>query len=305
MSTHKVIGFIGLGNIGFPIAERILRAGFELFLWNRTHCKMAPLCAAGAKPTESAMDLASKTDIVFICVNSAAAVEEIIFGAKGLLGVNRRAELIVDLSTISPTTEQSFGQRLKDHRNIALIDSPVSGGSVGAHAGTLTAIVGGDKKQLDAASAVIATFSGQVTHMGPLGAGQATKACNQILNVASIVAVAEAVSLGRQLGIDTDKLPEAIYGGFGDSLVAREYKRSLDAGDASVIRLLIEQIVKFYSDDTRSTPNEILPNLVALVLKDLGITMKIGRSGGSPTPLTASLESIFRGLHRLLPQTDK
>lgn len=310
MSTHKVIGFIGLGNIGFPIAERILQAGFELFLWNRTPGKMDALCAAGAKPAESATDLASKTDMVFICVDSATAVEEIIFGEQGLLGTDRRAQLIVDLSTISPTDEQSFGQRLKDHDTIALLDSPVSGGVVGARAGTLTAMVGGDKKLLDAASAVIATFADQVTHMGSLGAGQATKACNQILNVAAIVAVAEAISLGRQLGIDTNKFPEAIYGGFGDSLVAREYKRSLEAGDASAIRLLIEQLVKFYSGDTRSPPNdllanEMLPNLVALVLKDLDITMAIGRNGGSPMPLTANLENIFRSLQRLLRQTGK
>lgn len=179
MNKEK-IGFVGLGDIGEPMAMRILEAGFPLRVYNRTAAKTQPLTARGAQSAASAAELARECDIVFLCVSDTAAVEQVVFGPGGIAEGGRPGQLVVDLSTIHPVQTQEMAQRLAAGHGIAWVDAPVSGGPAGARAGTLAVMAGGGAEDVERVRPVLMSFAGRVTHMGPVGCGMATKACNQI-----------------------------------------------------------------------------------------------------------------------------
>jgi len=294
MRVQDTVGFVGLGNIGAPIAERIVGAGFDVVVWNRSPDKMQTLVAAGARPAPSARRLGEQTDIVFTCVSSTGGLEEVLFGSQGLVGDHLRASLVVDISTLPPEVEREMGRRLQEQAGIELIDVPVSGGSTGARAGTLAAMAGGKPDLLERARPVLSSFASRITHMGPLGAGQATKACNQIISIGTMGAIAEALAVGENYGIDTHLLASAVAGGFGDSIIMRELERSFKDRDSSAIRAIIEALTRA----SLGTAESDCQRDFSLVLKDLGIAMDIGRSAGTPMPLTTHMENVFRALHR-------
>lgn len=291
----ETVGFIGLGDIGAPMAQRIAAAGFPLLVWNRTASKIAPLVAAGAHSAISPADMADQVDMVLTCLGGPAAMEEVLFGPAGLATARRRATLLVDCATTSPAFAIKTAGRLADTIGMAMIDVPVSGGAIGAAAGTLAAMAGGRAEDLERARPVIASFAGQITHMGPLGAGQATKACNQIINFGTIAAVAEAINLGSRHGIDIARFPQAIANGFADSHILREYDRSAHVGDYSPIRLLIETVVDQYS----GAPRRELAGQLQILMKDLQIALDMGREVGAPLPLLCHFDGIFRALHHM------
>lgn len=291
----ETIGFIGLGDIGAPMAERIAAAGFPLVVWNRTASKMAPLVAAGAHAASTPAELADQTDLVLTCLDGPAAMEKVLFGPEGLAGVPRRATLLVDCGTSSPTFATALAERLDDCIGMAMIDVPVSGGAIGAAAGTLAAMAGGRVENLERARPVIASFASQITHMGPVGSGQATKACNQIINFGTIAAVAEAINLGHRHGIDIARLPQAIANGFADSNILREHDRSVRAGDSSPVRILVEALLDQYA----GTPRRELAGQLQILLKDMQIALDMGREVGAPLPLLCHFDGIFRALHHM------
>jgi len=293
MGTRETVGFIGLGNIGMPIAERIACGGFNLVAWNRSPGKLPALVAKGAEAARSARDLGTKSDIVFLCVDTASALEEVLFGFDGLVGQPQRTSLVVDLSTMPPALERELGARLK-RSGIALIDVPVSGGASGARAGSLAAMCGGEASDLERARPIIETFANRITHMGPLGAGQAAKACNQIISIGTMGAIAEALAVGNRNGVDTNRLPDAVSGGFGDSRLMQELKRSLQEQDGSAVRFIIEALRNASSGVSDPACKGAFP----LVLKDLGIALDLGREAGVSMPLTAHMDSVFRSLHQ-------
>ncbi|MDD5724401.1 MAG: NAD(P)-dependent oxidoreductase [Syntrophales bacterium] len=293
MTQGDIIGFIGLGDMGAPMAERIVAAGFDLVVWNRTATKMQPLLRAGAKAAKSPAELGARADIICTCVDSLAAMETILFGPQGIVAGTPRTTLVMDHSTLPPLAAQTLGQRLRDVAGIGFIDVPVSGGAIGARAGTLAAMAGGEADLLERARPVIASFSNHITHMGSLGAGQATKACNQILNFGNMAALAEAVTLGKRFGINTGKLPEAISGGFADSNIIREFDRSTKAQDFSPIRFLVEALAQYYEGIYDPACRGRLDTL----MKDLSIVLDMGRATDSPLPLITHFQHVFQLLH--------
>ncbi len=209
------LGFIGTGLMGGPMAARLLAAGHEVAVWNRTPAKLQPLLAKGARKAGSPAEAARGAEIVMTCVTDQRALEEVLFSADGVIAGS--AKLVVDFSSVAPASARDFAARLSD-KGIHLVDAPVSGGVSGAEKGTLVVMAGGRSEDIERARPVVMHMAQRFTRMGDVGAGQATKLCNQVI-VASLVAViAEAVRLAEATGVDAKQLPEALKGGFADSL---------------------------------------------------------------------------------------
>ncbi|WP_084398746.1 NAD(P)-dependent oxidoreductase [Henriciella aquimarina] len=292
---RQTVGYIGLGDIGAPMAERIARSGWSLSVWNRTPEKMKPLIEAGATAVQSPAELATACDLVFICLSSVAASYDVMFGSRGLLeAAPRRVSLIVDNSTIPPSEAEVIEAKLAKH-SIRYLEAPVSGGAIGARAGTLAAMVGGQKADLDEARPILECYASKITHLGPVGAGQAMKACNQVINFGTIAALAEATTLGSRYGLTPFAITEAIAGGFADSNISREFGRSLAAADPSPVRTLTEALRDFYNADIRKD----LAGQLDILLKDLSMALDMGRQSGVPLPVTTHIDWIYRMLHHL------
>ena len=286
------VGFIGLGDIGAPMAERIALAGLDLTVWNRTAEKMTPLVDAGAKAAASAREIGETCDLVCICLDSVAAVEEVVFGPAGLTSPDCRMTLLVDHATLPSVVSQGFDTRLSK-LGIGYLDAPVSGGAIGARAGTLAVMVGGDTGLVDRARPILASFGSRISHMGAVGTGQATKACNQILNFGNVATLAEALLLGRRYGLAPVTLTQAIEGGFAASVVSREYRRSLEAGDFSPIRFLTEVLIQVYDGESP----EDLEGKLEVLMKDLDIALSMAGKTNSPLPVLSHFHRQFEPLH--------
>src|SRR5258708_5709433 len=285
------VGFIGLGNIGEPIARRMLAAGWELSIWNRTPGKMQSLLDHGAIAAGSPADVARRCDIVCTCVTDASALEAVVFGPKGIASAKGRASLLLDNSTIHPPTTREMAKRLWDEAGMSWLEVPVSGGWVGARAVTLAAMAGGEAGALDCARLIIMSYAIRLTHMGPVGSGQATKACNQLINFVGVAAVAEAIHLGTGFGIDIEKLPEALSGGFADNPILREYARGKAAGETRGITFLVQALLAFYEGHPDPAWRG---RFRAILLKDMGIVLDIGRATGHATPVFGMVETFYR-----------
>ncbi|HEY3731004.1 MAG TPA: NAD(P)-dependent oxidoreductase [Steroidobacteraceae bacterium] len=287
------VGYIGLGNIGAPMAERIARAGLPLTVWNRTTHKMAPLLASGAHGASSPLEVAQRCDILCLCLDSVAAAERVLFEGDGVAHAQHRPKIVVDHSTIHPDAAISLAQRLSAS-GIALIDAPVSGGAVGARAGTLAVMAGGAREDIAAATAVIGCYAHKITHMGPIGSGQASKACNQIVNFGTLTSIAEALALGAAFGLDIRRLPEALEGGFADSNMLREYARGAAGGDLPHMTRLGDWLASLL----RGQPDPAAVGRLRMVLKDLAIVRELGHTRGTRTPVTELVEACFEALQR-------
>lgn len=210
------IGFIGIGLMGLPLCQRLLNAGFPLTVWNRNLDKCRPLCALGARQAASPARLAAETDVIFLCVSDSVAVQQVVSGQEGLLSALGSDQVVIDLSSIDPDVTRDLARQVQA-LGAHWVDAPVSGGVVGAEAGTLVIMAGGDGAIIDRVRPVLAPLSQRVTHMGPSGAGQVTKICNQLIVAANAVLIAEAVALAEKAGVDASKLAPALAGGFADS----------------------------------------------------------------------------------------
>ncbi len=286
------VGYIGLGDIGAAMAERILQSEHALTVWNRTQSKMTPLLAAGASGATSPSDLAQSSDIVCLCVDSAAAVERLLFESDGVAHAKPKPRLVVDHSTIHPDKAIHFATRLREN-GIAMIDAPVSGGAIGARAGVLAVMAGGDAADVVAARPVISCYAARITHMGPSGSGQAAKACNQIINFGTLASIAEALALGAAFGLDIKRLPEALAGGFADSNMLREYARGAAGGDRPYMTYMINWLASLF----RGELEPAAAGRMAMALKDLGIASELARARGTSAAVTDLVERLFRTLH--------
>lgn len=295
MGDRPKIGYIGLGDIGAPMAERIRSAGWPLTVWNRTPAKTEPLLQAGAEAASSPADLASRCDVIFTCLGSVGAMHDVLSGTHGVLQASGiRARLVVDNSTVPPADAVVFAQKLAA-ASIRFVDAPVSGGAVGARAGTLAVMAGGAPSDVAVAEPILQSFASKVTHLGPVGSGQAMKACNQVLNFGTMAALAEAIALGGRYGLTPQTLVEAVTGGFAESNVSREFSRSLTADDASPVRLLVETLDAFYGGQIR---RELSGNL-SILMKDLEMALDMARARGVPLPVISHFDSVFRMIQHL------
>ena len=222
------IGFVGLGIMGRPMALNILKGGFDLTVWARRAESMAPLLEAGAKGAASPAEVAAACDIVVSMVSDAPDVEAVALGAGGVAEGAKPGLIYVDMSTIAPAAAQSIAARLAE-KGVTMLDAPVSGGEVGAINAGLTIMVGGDEAAFEKAKAVLACMGKSVNLIGGSGAGQVTKACNQILTGVTVMAVAEAFNFARKSGVDAGKVREALLGGFAYSRILENHgQRMLD-----------------------------------------------------------------------------
>ena len=218
MNDKPKLGFIGTGLMGAPMVMRLLAAGYRVQVWNRTRDKLTPVLGRGATAAESPAALARAADIIMMCVTDQRAAEEVLFGPSGVAVGGSPGKLVVDFSSIAPDCAREFAARLERECAMGLIDAPVSGGVTGAQAGTLVVMAGGKTDQLERARPVLEVLAQRVTRMGESGAGQVAKLCNQVIVGCLFPVIAEAVRLAEAAGVDARMLPEALKGGFADSL---------------------------------------------------------------------------------------
>jgi 3-hydroxyisobutyrate dehydrogenase-like beta-hydroxyacid dehydrogenase len=210
------LGFIGLGAIGLPMATNLCQAGVPLAVHSRSrHAETAP-GLQGARPCASPAEAAEAADVLLICVSDDAAVETVLFGADGAAAALRPGSVVVDCSTIAPATAIACAERLA-RKGISYLDAPVTGGTEGAKAGTLTLLVGGEPEALERTRPILEVIGGTIHHFGPVGRGQQVKAVNQVLVAGSYAAVAEAMALGERLDLPMDQVVEALKHGAAGS----------------------------------------------------------------------------------------
>ncbi len=270
----KRIGFIGLGLMGKPMSLNLIKAGFELTVYSRSRPPVQELAAAGAAVASSPRELAAACSIVITCLPDSPDVEMVVLGSSGILEGAQPGSLFIDHSTIKPEVARRIADRLAEHRVLAL-DAPVSGGDVGAVAGTLAIMVGGPKEAFERARPVFEAEGKTITYVGESGAGQVAKACNQIMVAAQMVAMGELLLLAQKLGVSPLRVVEAIKGG-----AARCW--TLDVKPA------------------RLFAGERQPGFRAhLMHKDLAIVLDTARAYGMPLPATAANMQLFEAMLQL------
>ncbi|CUS41090.1 2-hydroxy-3-oxopropionate reductase [hydrothermal vent metagenome] len=216
--AQPTIGFIGMGLMGVPMTLRLLGAGFEVRVWNRSIDKCAGVVSAGAILTDKLDDLVRHSDIVMLCVTDTAAVSDIVFGEAGVANSARAGQVLVDFSSIEPQATRMMAERLYTTSGCIWIDAPVSGGVAGAEQGTLAIMAGGPEDVLATIRPVLAPLSQRVTRVGDVGSGQVTKICNQMLVSCNVLVMAEVMALAEKAGVDAEQIPVALKGGFADSI---------------------------------------------------------------------------------------
>lgn len=212
------IGFIGLGLMGTPMSRRLLEAGHQVWVWNRDPTKTAPLSDAGATVAASIAELVGAVDIIMLCVTDTNAVQGLVFGTNGIAAHAQPHQLLVDFSSIAPDATRQMAQQLLQQAGTRWIDAPVSGGVAGAEAGTLAIMAGGEEATLDQLRPILAPLCQRLTRMGPVGSGQATKICNQMIVSCNLMVMAEVLALAEKAGVDATQIPTALKGGFADSI---------------------------------------------------------------------------------------
>jgi 3-hydroxyisobutyrate dehydrogenase-like beta-hydroxyacid dehydrogenase len=265
------LGYLGLGMMGLPMTRRLVSAGYDVTVWNRSSGKAAALVEAGARLAPQPRDVAAAASILFMCLTGAAAVEEVVFGPDGLATASGQGKLVVDFSSIHPDAARSIAVRLNAANGMGWIDAPVSGGTMGAEEGTLAVMAGGDAADIERVRPYVLAMARRLTHMGPTGAGQTTKLCNQVIVGCAMAVLAEATRLAVNAGIDAKRLPEALAGGFADSIP---------------LQLFVPRMVQ----GIHSPPL----GHIATMLKDLDTVVDVARDTSSPVPMSALAAQLFR-----------
>ncbi|SCK27780.1 3-hydroxyisobutyrate dehydrogenase [Vogesella sp. LIG4] len=265
------VGFIGLGLMGVPMCRRLLAAGVALTVWNRSPGKADALLAAGAQLAGSVAELVQGSDVLMLCVSDAAAVRELVLAPGGIAAHGRADQLLLDFSSIAPAATRDMAAQLRQQCGMRWVDAPVSGGVRGAESGQLVIMAGGDAADIDTLRPLLAPLSQRVTRMGPLGAGQVTKVCNQLIVASNAMLIAETVRLAEQAGVDAALLAPALAGGFADSLPFQ----------ILAPRMAARQF-------------EPLQWKVATLLKDLGNALALGQESDSPLPLAGLAQQLMQ-----------
>jgi 2-hydroxy-3-oxopropionate reductase len=222
------IGFVGLGIMGKPMARNLLAAGFDLTVHSRSSGPVDELVAAGATRAEGPAAVAAAGDITITMLPDTADVEQVLIGPGGVIEGARAGSLVIDMSSIDPEPTRAMAAAFAA-RDVAMLDAPVSGGEKGAIDAALSIMVGGDEAAFSRATPVFEALGKNIVHVGPSGAGQVCKACNQLVVAATIEAVAEALLLAERSGVDATKVREALLGGFAGSKILEVHgQRMLD-----------------------------------------------------------------------------
>lgn len=224
------IGFIGLGLMGRPMAQHLAAAGHQLHLWARREASLDPFRESGARFHPSPAAVARAADIVITIVADSPDVNALALGPDGLIEGAHPGLIVIDMSTIAPSMARHVAAQLAE-AGVAFLDAPVSGGEKGAKEASLTIMVGGDADAFDMVRPVLACLGRTITHIGPSGAGQVAKSCNQTIVAATMAGVAEALQLARKSGVDAATVREALLGGFAYSRILEHHGRRMLEGD--------------------------------------------------------------------------
>lgn len=271
MSSKLTVGYIGLGLMGKSIALNILKAGFPLYVHNRSRAAVDELASLGAKPAHSPLEVAAQVDVIFTNLPDSPDVEQVALGKQGIIEGAHPGLIFVDNSTIKPATARHIAKTLAE-KGVQSLDAPVSGGDVGARNGTLTVMIGGPESAVEKVKPIFQVMAKTITHVGDSGAGQIAKAANQIMVAAQMVAMGELLIFAKKAGADPRKVVDAIRAGAAQCWTLDVKPQRLFDGDRS-------------------------PGFKAYMQsKDLGIVLDSAREYGVPLPSTAVHSQLFQAM---------
>ena len=272
MSGKLKLGYVGVGLMGLPMVKRLAPLGYAIRAYDIVPAQLRAAVEAGASAASSAGDVVQGADLVLLNLPTTDAVEQAVFGERGVASAIRPPQLVVDFSTITVEKCRAFGAQLRADTGCGWIDAPVSGGPPASGTGTLTVMAGGEAADIERARPLFADVAGRFTHMGPPAAGMATKMLNQLIVGCGHVVMAEAVVLAEAAGIDAARLPECLAGGLADSALLQ----------------------KLYP---RVQRREFAPQgYVRQLLKDLEMVHAFGAGLKAPMPMLAEALSLYRML---------
>jgi 2-hydroxy-3-oxopropionate reductase len=267
----QVIGFIGLGIMGRPMAKNVRKAGYPLVVHNRSRAAVDDLVQAGARAATSPREVAAQCDVLITMLPNSPDVDLVALGKDGIIEGARRGLVFVDMSTISPLVSRKVGQALEP-KGVRMLDAPVSGGEKGAIEGTLSIMVGGDKALFEQMLPIFQALGKTITHLGALGSGGFTKLANQVIVAVNLTALAEGLTLAAKAGLDRELTIKALSGGLAGS-------RCLEQKAPNYVQGSYKPGFK-----------------VDLHYKDLGLIMEAARALGVPLPATAVVQELFNAL---------
>jgi 2-hydroxy-3-oxopropionate reductase len=267
----QVIGFIGLGIMGRPMARNLIKAGHTLVVHSRSRGPVEEIVKAGATAAGSPKDVAAQSDVLITMLPNSPEVEQVALGPGGIVEGARRGLIYADMSTISPIVSKKVGEALAA-KGVTMLDAPVSGGEKGAIDGALSIMVGGDKAVFDRILPIFQAMGKTITRLGPLGFGGFTKLANQIIVAVNLTALAEALTLGKKAGLDRELLLTALAGGLAGSKCLDQKKPNY--------------LANTYNPGFK----------IDLHYKDLGLIMESARALGVPLPTTAVVQELFSAL---------
>lgn len=265
------LGFIGLGIMGAPMAQHLLQAGYPLRVFTRTRAKAEPVLAAGATWCATPAEVARGCAVLLTIVTDTPDVEAVLFGSQGAATTLTRDVCVIDMTTISPAATRVFAQRLAE-QGVTLLDAPVTGGDVGARQATLTIMVGGPAEAFERVRPILATMGRKIVHVGPSGAGQTLKACNQILCAVNMIGVCEALLLARESELPLDVALDTLGSGAGGSWAWTNLGAKIAAGDLNPAFM------------------------IRLIQKDLRIVQETAQQLGIPLAGTGLAQQLFRAV---------
>jgi 3-hydroxyisobutyrate dehydrogenase len=270
MSEERV-GFVGLGIMGEPMARNLIKAGYPLTVWNRTASKADALRGEGANVAGSPAEVAQASTIVVSCVTDSPDVEAVVLGAGGIAEGALAGSCYIDCSTIAPAVTRRLAVALRE-KGVGMLDAPISGGDIGAKAGTLAIMVGGEAADFERCKPVLDAVGKTVVHVGPSGAGQVVKLCNQVAGGLNLLAMAEAVALARSAGVDPAKMLEVVSNGAAGSWMLSNLA-------------------------PRAVRGDFAPGfMVDLMQKDLRLIMETAADTNTPLAGSALVQQVFRVL---------
>lgn len=265
------IGFIGLGIMGRPMAQNLLRAGFPVTVYNRSKPPVGLLVSAGAASAPSPKAVAERSDVVITMVTDSEAVNDVVLGQGGVIEGAHSGLVVIDMSTISPSVTRRVSASLAA-KGVRMLDAPVSGGDSGAREGTLTIMVGGDASVFEECLPVLRVLGKKVVHMGATGAGELTKLANQILVACNMIGVCECLNFAKRAGLDVGKVID-----------------SLSAGAASSWSLV--------NLGPKMAKRDFAPGFkVRLLQKDLRYVLSSAKDLNAPLPATALVHQLYERL---------
>jgi 3-hydroxyisobutyrate dehydrogenase len=268
---EKNIGFIGLGIMGKPMARNLIKAGFEVVVYNRTAANAEQMVSEGAQKADSPRQVAEASSIIITIVSDTPDVESVILGEKGVIEGIKSGSVVIDMSTISPQATQKITACLKE-KGAHMLDAPVSGGEEGAINGTLSIMVGGNTKIFERCQPVLKAMGKSITHVGSHGIGQTVKLMNQILVAGTLNAVTEALVFGQKSGVNLEKAIEAVKGG---------------AAASWQLSNLAPRIIK----------RDFRPGfMIDLIQKDLNLIMGAADAVMTPLPVTSIIHQMYYSL---------